>query len=106
MATNTGELVGRFTNGLYDTGAFACLQRNRDNNGNGMIDEDEIKWYLPSYNQMLNTYIGKATIPEAYWFHHLRIESTYTGVVETLSDKAKESYYQVTTPNETPQIYW
>jgi len=49
----------------------ACNE-NRDNNGNGMIDEDEIKWYLPSYNQMLNTYIGKATIPEAYWFHHLR----------------------------------
>jgi hypothetical protein len=102
---------GDFTSGLYDTGAFACLQRNRDNNGNGIIDEDEIKWYMPSYNQMLNTYIGKATIPETYWFHHLRdrVDLYWSGGNASL-ERQKESYYQVTTPKlNTPKSignYW
>ena len=29
-----------------------CMNRNRDENGNGKIDEDELKWYLPTSNQM------------------------------------------------------
>ncbi len=99
---------GDFTGGLYDTGAFACLQRNRDNNGNGIIDKDEIKWYLPSYNQMLNSYIGKAALPEPVWFHHLR-DRVDSNPTVTLARK-KESFYQITTPkkdnNGTIGNYW
>ena len=29
-----------------------CMNRNRDENGNGQIDEDELKWYLPSSEQI------------------------------------------------------
>jgi len=29
-----------------------CMSRNRDENGNGYIDEDELKWYLPASHQM------------------------------------------------------
>lgn len=32
-------------------GARFCYDRNRDENGNGVIDDNELKWYLPSYNQ-------------------------------------------------------
>lgn len=35
-----------------------CMQRNRDLNGNGLIDRDEVKWYLPSLNQMEVLYVG------------------------------------------------
>jgi len=38
--------------------SFLCLQRNRDLNGNGVIDEDEIKWYLPAINQYMSMWIG------------------------------------------------
>lgn len=37
---------------------FACLSRNRDLNGNGIIDENEVRWYLPSINEYIRIGIG------------------------------------------------
>lgn len=37
---------------------YSCMSRNRDNNGNGMIDEDEIRWYTAASNQLINLYLG------------------------------------------------
>lgn len=37
---------------------YACLARNRDENGNGYIDAAEIKWYLACQNQLNMLYIG------------------------------------------------
>lgn len=34
-----------------------CYDRNRDENGNGVIDPEELKWYLPAVNQLLGHYI-------------------------------------------------
>ena len=49
--------------------AYACLQRNRDLNGNGQIDKNEIRWYLPSTTQYTGLWIGKdALTPEAQLF--------------------------------------
>lgn len=36
----------------------ACTTRNRDENGNGSIDDNEIKWYLPATYQYLNLWLG------------------------------------------------
>lgn len=36
----------------------ACLSRNRDLNGNGEIDEEEVRWYLPALSQYLRMGIG------------------------------------------------
>lgn len=48
---------------------YACLQRNRDLNGDGKIDADEIRWYLPSTTQYTGLWIGKdALYPEARMF--------------------------------------
>ena len=42
------------------TGAYkACMSRNRDENGNGTIDEYEIKWYLASVNQYKGMWAGE-----------------------------------------------
>lgn len=41
----------------------ACLQRNRDLNGDGVIDNDEIRWYLPAVNQMTGLFLGKDALP-------------------------------------------
>lgn len=37
---------------------YSCLTRNRDNNGNGVIDADEIRWYIPSVKQLVGLWIG------------------------------------------------
>ena len=37
---------------------YSCMARNRDNNGNGNIDRDEIRWYTASLKQLIGIYIG------------------------------------------------
>lgn len=37
---------------------YTSLMRNRDNNGNGNIDADEIRWYIASVEQIYGLYIG------------------------------------------------
>lgn len=41
---------------------FACLSRNRDLNGNGLIDDNEVRWYLPSLNEYIRIGIGTNAI--------------------------------------------
>lgn len=36
----------------YNRARYACLSRNRDENGNGYIDRDELKWYMPAIDQL------------------------------------------------------
>lgn len=43
----------------------ACMSRNRDLNGNGLIDENEIRWFLPSLNEYIRMGIGANGISSA-----------------------------------------
>ncbi len=43
----------------YINAMHACLNRNRDENGNGTIDEEEVKWYLPTLNEYLQIVLGR-----------------------------------------------
>ena len=37
---------------------YACMTRNRDNNGNGKIDADEVRWYMASISQLIGLWMG------------------------------------------------
>ncbi|MGM9768946.1 MAG: hypothetical protein ACI3Z0_10900 [Candidatus Cryptobacteroides sp.] len=41
------------------SGYYACLTRNRDENGDGTIDEAELKWYIPAVNQFFSLWMGQ-----------------------------------------------
>lgn len=43
----------------------ACMSRNRDLNGNGKIDENEIRWFLPSLNEYIRIGIGANALTSA-----------------------------------------
>jgi len=47
---------------------IACMQRNRDENHNGKISDDEIKWYLPSVAQISGLWVGKSLLGNAWFF--------------------------------------
>ena len=50
----------------YQSLRYSCMTRNRDNNGNGIIDRDEIRWYTGSVSQLMGLYIGEPIIsPDA-----------------------------------------
>ncbi len=42
----------------------ACISRNRDNNGNGRIEPDELRWYVPAMDQYLHMMLGSNSLPE------------------------------------------
>lgn len=59
------------SNGFYQSAAlsknyavYQCLSRNRDENGNGKIDANELKWYLPAVNQCTYYWFGMNSLPE------------------------------------------
>lgn len=64
----------RLANGKIDINQYTyyntyaaryCYDRNRDENGNGEIDDNELKWYLPSSTELLGYF---ATMDEARQF--------------------------------------
>lgn len=44
------------------TAMDACMNRNRDNNGNGRIDREEVRWYLPSSGEMVDLVNGRNSL--------------------------------------------
>lgn len=40
----------------------ACMNRNRDNNGNGIIDADELRWYLPTSGKYIRVIMGRNSL--------------------------------------------
>ena len=42
---------------------WACLQRNRDEDGNEKIEAKEIKWYPAAINQLTDIWMGKDALP-------------------------------------------
>ena len=49
---------------LYISAPKACMRRNRDTNGDGNIDEDEVKWYLVSIGQYRALFFGQSVLDE------------------------------------------
>lgn len=43
--------------------AYACMQRNRDLNGDKEITDDEIRWYVPAYDQLCAFWYGEEALP-------------------------------------------
>lgn len=85
----------------YAYAAYACLMRNRDENGNGTIDDDEIHWYLPSLDQYAAIYVGvEALATEARLYSELAYERKHY-LTSTWGTRSQSG-----TSNETPWIIW
>lgn len=56
---NSNQITSHFLRDQNVTLRYSSLQRNRDNNGNGVIDADELRWYVASLNQLYDLYIGQ-----------------------------------------------
>lgn len=42
----------------YNYLRYSCLSRNRDNDGDGIIDPEEIRWYMASDLQLIGVFMG------------------------------------------------
>lgn len=48
----------------YEDPVHACLLRNRDLNGDNIIQSNEIRWYLAAIDQLTDIYIGENALDE------------------------------------------
>lgn len=46
----------------YIEAISACMNRNRDNNGNGYIDPEEIRWYVPTTKKYIRMIVGTKSL--------------------------------------------
>lgn len=82
----------------------ACMSRNRDLNGNGWIDEDEIRWFLPSLNEYIRMGIGANGISSA--------AQLYMGDKTTMTKDDYPSSYitdgslYYTSSADSRRVYW
>ena len=49
----------------YQYMAYSCLTRNRDNNGNGVIDPEELRWYTAAINQLVGMWVGNESLSQS-----------------------------------------
>lgn len=49
----------------YKSLRYFCMARNRDNNGNGKIERDEVRWYLASIQQLVGLFVGNGVIQQS-----------------------------------------
>lgn len=67
--------VGALRKGYRDIW-HACLMRNRDLNGNDIVEENEIRWYLASIDQLTDLWIGQYSVPNAKLYDDARFATT------------------------------
>ena len=95
-----GGIMGRYTS-AYN----ACLSRNRDLNGDGKLDDDELRWYLPAISQYLRIGIGSRALSadaRLYYGDKNRMEYDYypgsylnDGALYWISNYSRYHYWAV-----------
>lgn len=51
-------------NSNYNNALYACMLRNRDLNGDNIIQANEIRWYLAAIDQLTDIYLGEYALDE------------------------------------------
>lgn len=81
---------------------YSCLSRNRDNNGNGIIDREEMRWYIASIQQLVGIYVGDPVLSKSVRLYN-------RSAAEMASDK-KEIWMQhvvsSTATGNYPLLVW
>lgn len=100
---SSSEQYGLLTG--YVDPSYACALRNRDLDGDGKIDNNEIQWYLASLDQMSDLWIGEPCMPEYAWLYNPDEPDGYY----TNSNKEYAATHYATSAisnNIEPIIYW
>ena len=74
----------------YDDIWHACIARNRDLNGDNVIQEEEVRWYLASIDQLTDLWIGENSVNEAARLYAWDYRDGRNGIIR--SHVASSSY--------------
>lgn len=83
----------------------ACMSRNRDLNGNGKIDENEIRWFLPSLNEYIRIGIGTKALTSAARLY-LGSKNDMTRENYISGENALNGAYYFTSSPSGQRVFW
>ena len=91
-------------NDSYKNLRYSCLTRNRDLNGDGVIDRDEIRWYTASINQLIGLYIGDGLVdPKSRLYNRSAEEQASSTASDWMQHVASSTVYN---NSGHPTIVW
>lgn len=88
----------------YNDPSYACAIRNRDLDGDGKIDTNEIQWYLAALDQLSDLWVGEPAMPaHAHLFDENNPDGyyTYDGITYPATHIVSS-----TISGTSPWIYW
>ena len=95
------------------SGAYAaCMSRNRDLNGDGVIQANEVRWYLPSLNEYIRMSIGTNAVSNAARLYSgdksLMKGGKYPGTNTAYypSDYISDGSLYYTSSADSRRVYW
>ena len=100
------------TQPLYDRAAKACMSRNRDLDGDGDIDGDEVRWYLAAVDQYRALFYGQNALnPDAYLISRpelAQIDTAYNGgwVNDLNGHTYRSKYHYFTCSGNDKATFW
>ena len=87
----------------YKSLRYFCMARNRDNNGNGKIERDEVRWYLASIQQLVGLFVGNGVVQQSARLYYRTPE-------QKASDNMNEWYqFVISSTHHTvggPTVIW
>ncbi|MBQ1990517.1 MAG: hypothetical protein II231_05255 [Rikenellaceae bacterium] len=97
-----GQTAGNTLNNLKDKNdaSYACLQRNRDLNGDGTITNDELRWYMPALDQYCAFWYGEEALPT-----YARLFQGLTTDVKS-GDEHNALHHYYTSTSGSFRIFW
>lgn len=87
----------------YTTVLKACMSRNRDSDGNGNINDNEMKWYLATINQYKGLSVGIEVLPTSARLFNINDMHNFT-YGKNYDEVAEYHFYSASSGNN--QIYW
>lgn len=94
--------------GSYQGLRWSCMARNRDNDGDGKIDKNEIRWYTASTKQLLGLYVGADVVPlDARLYNRDANEQYSDDVVEVVNkDFSLKSWHQRVSSSTNAEVIY
>ena len=92
----------------YQYVRYECMSRNRDNDGDGYIDKDEVQWYMGATNQLIGLFLGWHGIEGAARLYQRTAEEKQGSnwrqrVLSSTRDDSRTSY---TNSDKYPRVIW
>jgi len=85
----------------YKNAYYACLQRNRDENGDGVIDSKEKKWYLASSGQYISLWLGRLSLSAESSLFNID-----DWVKEGFAKNIPAKYHYIPSNNDGKVVFW